>query len=73
MAGVTGMILVCSLAVTPNLDLCTSENALEAFRIDGNYQSEQECQDQMTRLMPRLQTMITSEDRIRIVCEQPRD
>jgi hypothetical protein len=73
MAGVTGLILVCSLVVTPNLDLCTSENALEVFRIDGNYQSEQECQDQMTRLVPRLRTMITSEDRIRIICEQQRD
>jgi hypothetical protein len=73
MAGITGLILVCSLVVTPNLDLCTSENALEVFRIDGNYQSEQECQDQMTRLVPGLQTMITAEDRIRIVCEQQRD
>ena len=73
MAGVTGLILVCSLVITPNLDLCTSKNALEVFRIDGNYQSEQECQDQMTRLVPTLQELITTEDRIRIVCEQQRD
>jgi hypothetical protein len=45
MTGVTGPISVCSLVVTPNLDLCTSKNALEVFRIGGNYQSEQECQD----------------------------
>ena len=73
MAGVTGLILVCSLVVTPNLDLCTSKNALEVFRIDGTYQSEQECYDQMTHHVPGLQTMITAEDRIRIVCEQQRD
>jgi hypothetical protein len=53
MAGITGMILVCSLVVRPNLDLCTSENALEAFRIDGNYQSEQESRNQVTRVNRR--------------------
>jgi hypothetical protein len=73
MAGITGLILVCSLVVTPNLDLCTLENALEAFRIDGNHQSEKECQDQMSRLVPTLQELITTEDRIKIVCEQKRD
>ena len=73
MTGVTGPISVCSLVVTPNLDLCTSENALEAFRMDGNYQSEQECRNQMTRLVPTLQELITTEDCIKIVCEQKRD
>jgi hypothetical protein len=41
--------------------------------IDGNYQSEQECRNQMRRLAPTLQELITSEDRIKIVCEQKRD
>ena len=73
MAELSGVILVCSLVVTSNLDLCTSENALEVFRVDETFQSEQACQDRMRRLVPGLQTMITSEDRIRIVCTQKGD
>jgi hypothetical protein len=66
----TAFILACSIATTPDLALCTANNAMQSAPLLREFATEAECLAQGAQFGPRAlpRPIIPSEDRIKVIC-----
>jgi hypothetical protein len=66
----TALILACSLVITPDLALCTVDNAVQFAELHRTFATETECRAQGEQFgqiaLPR--PIIPDEDRIKVIC-----
>jgi hypothetical protein len=66
----TALILACSLVITPDLALCTADNALQSAELHRTFATGTECRAQGEQFgqdaLPR--PIMPNEDRVKVVC-----
>jgi hypothetical protein len=68
----TALVLACSLVITPDLTLCTPENALQAVELHREFSSEAECVAQGEKFGEAAlkRPIIPDEDRLKVICKR---
>jgi hypothetical protein len=68
----TALVLVCSLAITPDLADCTHKSALDVMRVPENFASPTVCamQGQAYVAQTAIGRNLTKDETVKIVCMQ---
>ena len=66
----TAMILICSLATTPDIESCTKDNAVDALRVPESFANPVTCfmHGQAYLAETSLGRDVTEDERIKVVC-----
>ena len=66
----TALILACSSVITPDLTLCTVDNAVQFAELHRTFATEAECSAQGEQFgqLALPQPIIPDEDRIKVIC-----
>jgi hypothetical protein len=68
----TALVLICSLAVTPDLETCSFENALGVMRVPQEFASPVTClmQGQAYLAQSEIGQDLATNERLKIVCSK---
>jgi hypothetical protein len=66
----TGVVLVCSLAITPDLGLCTRQNAVDVMKVPSAFSNAVSCllQGQIQLAQTTIGRELTADQRIKVIC-----
>jgi len=66
----TGLVLVCSLAVTPDLEACTRQNAVDVIRVPSEFADAVAClmQGQIQMAQTSIGRELADDERVKVVC-----
>ena len=66
----TGVVLVCSLAITPDLGACTRQNAIDVIRVPAEFSSTASCllQGQIHVAQTTIGRELTADERLKVIC-----
>ena len=68
----TALVLICSVATTPNLQDCTSDNATTVLRVPAEFANPTTCfmHGQAYLAETSIASKLGDDDRVKIVCKQ---
>ena len=68
----TALVLVCSLAATPDLRECTQSNAVDVVRVPGEFANPATCfmHGQAYLAETTLGRDLTADDRVKVMCSR---